>query len=171
MDPDIVASIYFPVHLQDPKERVQAYLDAYKEQGPKHDSFDADLMRNIRLVSATAKPSAKIVFEFDVHPRFCSKSNNMHGGAVALMADMGTTMAVAPLSSKDFWHFGGVSRVLSVSYLRPIPKSITLLVKCKVVQIGKTNATIHMKAYNKANNTLLCVAEHSKTWVDIRQRM
>jgi acyl-coenzyme A thioesterase PaaI-like protein len=52
---------------------------------------------------------------------------------------MCTTMATAPIAKKDFWHFGGVSRIITVSYLRPIPKGITLLVKCKVVQIGKTN--------------------------------
>ena len=48
-------------------------------------------------------------------------------------------MATAPIARKDFWHFGGVSRIITVSYLRPIPKGITLLVKCKVIQIGKTN--------------------------------
>lgn len=37
MDPAELASIYFPIQLTDPKERVQAYLDAYKEQEPKGD--------------------------------------------------------------------------------------------------------------------------------------
>jgi uncharacterized protein (TIGR00369 family) len=96
-------------------------------------------MQNIRVVSATAKPTAKIVLELDVLPIFCSRSNNMHGGAMALLVDMATTMAVMPISTKDFWHFGGVSRIISVSYLRPIKKGITLLIKCKVVQIGKNN--------------------------------
>ena len=59
---------------------------------------------------------------------------------------MCTTMATAPIAKKDFWHFGGVSRIITVSYLRPIAKGITLVVKCKVVQIGKTNCkfcTVH----------------------------
>lgn len=96
-------------------------------------------MRNFRLIDATATPVSRVVLEFDVLPAFCSKSNNMHGGAVALLTDMATTMATAPIARKDFWHFGGVSRIITVSYLRPIPKGITLLVKCKVVQIGRTN--------------------------------
>lgn len=37
MDPAELASIYFPIQFTDPKERVQAYLDAYKEQEPKGD--------------------------------------------------------------------------------------------------------------------------------------
>jgi hypothetical protein len=48
-------------------------------------TFDAALMRNIRLIDAAATPTSKVVFEFDVLPAFCSKSNNMHGGAVACM--------------------------------------------------------------------------------------
>jgi acyl-coenzyme A thioesterase PaaI-like protein len=48
-------------------------------------------------------------------------------------------MAAAPISRKDFWHFGGVSRTLSVTYLRPIQKGITIIVKCKVIQIGKNH--------------------------------
>jgi hypothetical protein len=37
MDPAEAASIYFPIHIADPKERVQAYLDAYKENEAKAD--------------------------------------------------------------------------------------------------------------------------------------
>ena len=37
MDPAEAASIYFPIHISDPKERVQAYLDAYKEDEVKGD--------------------------------------------------------------------------------------------------------------------------------------
>jgi uncharacterized protein (TIGR00369 family) len=101
-------------------------------------------MQNIRLVDAQANPTSKVTFEFDVLAAFCSKSNNMHGGAVALLTDMATTMATIPIARKDFWHFGGVSRIITVSYLRPIPKGITLLVKCKLVQIGKTNCMFRL---------------------------
>jgi len=37
MDPAEAASIYFPIHILDPKERVQEYLNAYKENEAKGD--------------------------------------------------------------------------------------------------------------------------------------
>lgn len=41
----------------------------------------------------------------------------------------------------------------------------------RVLTVVFVAAVIHMKVYNKANKALLCTGEHSKTWVDIRQRM
>ena len=61
----------------------------------------------------------------------------MHGGAVSLIIDMATTLSQAPLAAPGFWEFGGVSRTLSVTYLRPIPKNMAILVICDVVQVGK----------------------------------
>jgi acyl-coenzyme A thioesterase PaaI-like protein len=50
---------------------------------------------------------------------------------------MCTSMSVAPLSTETGWHFGGVSRNLNVSYLRPVPVGITVHVVCEVANLGK----------------------------------
>jgi acyl-coenzyme A thioesterase 13 len=94
-------------------------------------------MRDLRFVSATAKPSATAIFELTIVPSQCNRMNNLHGGAAALIIDMCTTMTVAPISRADFWLFGGVSRLLSVTFLRPVGVGTVVVIECEVIQIGK----------------------------------
>lgn len=78
-------------------------------------------------------------------------------------------MAVAPLSKASGWHFGGVSRNLNVSYLRPVPCGIQVHVVCQVASLGKQLATITAKMQTE-DGKLLCLAQHDKVWVDIAAR-
>lgn len=87
---------------------------------------------------------------------------NMHGGAVALVFDMTTTMCAAPLARRDFWWFGGVSRTLSVTYMRPVRMGTTVEINCEVLQMGERLATIRGEFRDKADGKLLCVCEHNK---------
>jgi acyl-coenzyme A thioesterase 13 len=91
---------------------------------------------HLKLVSATAVPKVTAVFEFKVVRALCNRLDNMHGGAISLVYDMCTTMAMAPVSKLDFWFFGGVSRTLSVTFLRPVKLGMEILVECELVQIG-----------------------------------
>lgn len=131
------------------------------------------MMRKIRLVSAEAAPSsgpssaddpwqARAVFELEVLPEMCNPMDNMHGGAVATIADMATTMAAAPASEKGFWEFGGVSRTLSVTYLAPMPKGSTVLVDCKLVSVGGRLSLIRCAFKDRDSKALLALAEHGK---------
>lgn len=61
----------------------------------------------------------------------------LHGGAAAMIVDMCTTAAQAPVARPGYWVFGGVSRTLSVTYLRPMPKGTEILIACEVMQVGK----------------------------------
>lgn len=80
--------------------------------------FDLRLMQNIRVISARVTDIAKegmaahCTFEIEVLPQFCNRMDNMHGGCVALLADMATTMCTAPVSKEDFWRFGGMTCIL-----------------------------------------------------------
>lgn len=96
-------------------------------------------MRAIRVIGATLdskSQEATTIFELDVVPGLCSPMERMHGGAMALLVDMATTMAAAPISSEGWWEFGGVSRTLSVTYLRPTMMNTTIVVECVVRGIG-----------------------------------
>ncbi|KAJ6195928.1 HotDog domain-containing protein [Bipolaris maydis] len=73
---------------------------------------------------------AEATFELEVIPQLCNPMNNMHGGAMALLVDMTTTMAGAPISRQGWWEFGGVSRTLSVTYVRPALLGTTVAVTC-----------------------------------------
>jgi len=94
------------------------------------------MTQHLQLVSSTGPPKVTSVFELEVTPAFGNRMGNMHGGAIALVYDMCTTMTVAPLSREDFWWFGGVSRVLSVTYLRPVKVGMCIRIECEVLQMG-----------------------------------
>lgn len=94
---------------------------------------------HLKIFSASILPNktATATFSMVVPGEFCNRTGMMHGGAVSLTVDMATTLAQAPLAAPGFWEFGGVSRTLSVTYLRPIPKNLEILIVCEVVQVGK----------------------------------
>lgn len=98
-------------------------------------------MRTMRVVSATAHTTgseqAHCIFHLEILPGFCNPMGNMHGGAVALLADMATSMATAPISQPGWWEFGGVSRTLQVTYLKPVVKGTTVEVECFLRGVGK----------------------------------
>ena len=104
-------------------------------------------MNSIKIISADQNPDgdsqtsdptlARAVFLLEVVPGLCNPMQNMHGGAVALLADMATTMATAPASQPGFWAFGGVSRTLSVNYISPIGGGSTIRVECVLRRLGK----------------------------------
>jgi acyl-coenzyme A thioesterase 13 len=94
------------------------------------------MVDHLELIDAAATPNATVKFEMAVTPALGSRMGNMHGGAIALVYDMCTTMCAAPLARKDFWWFGGVSRTLSVTYLRPVKVGMRIVVECEVLQIG-----------------------------------
>lgn len=97
---------------------------------------EALLTKHLTIVSATVPPHVTATFEMDIKPMYGSRMGNAQGGAIALIHDMCTTMAMAPFSTKDFWLFGGVSRVLSTTYLRPTKVGMRVVIECEVLQIG-----------------------------------
>ena len=59
-------------------------------------------------------------------------SGNLHGGAQATLLDIVTSYAVACAARKGFWETSGVTRVLSVSYLRPAPTGTEVVIEGEV---------------------------------------
>lgn len=133
-------------------------------------------MRNIRVISAESAPSsqdgwtARALFELEAVPALCNPMENMHGGAVALIADMATTMAAAPVSTKSFWQFGGVSRSLNVTFLAPMPMHSVVEIDCKLVSAGKRLSLIHCEFRDKTSKAVLAVGEHGKVAAGVQVR-
>lgn len=125
-------------------------------------------MRNhVNIESATSTTDKTIaIFSMKASPVFTNRMGNMHGGAVAMIFDMCTTMCAAPLARKDYWVFGGVSRVLSITYLRPVRVEMELLIECEVLQHGSRLITIRGQMRNKDDGKLLAVAEHTKASIN-----
>ena len=103
-------------------------------------TFDLPLMRTyLKVVDASKLPNNTAVASFSMiaPSEFCNRTGMLHGGAVAMIVDMATTLAQAPLAAPGYWEFGGVSRTLTVTYLRPIPKDTEILIVCEVLQVGR----------------------------------
>lgn len=61
----------------------------------------------------------------------------VHGGAVSTLFDATGGFPFVPVSKPGFWETSGVSRSLNVTYLRPIPLGMTILVENELVHAGK----------------------------------
>lgn len=128
------------------------------------------MREHISVVSATKTGDrATAVFEMKATPEFSSRMGNMHGGAIALIYDMCTTMTAAPLAREDFWWFGGVSRSLSITFLRPVRQNMEILIECEILQQGSRLSTIRGQMRDKSTGSLLSVAEHNKASIDFAQ--
>ena len=99
------------------------------------------MCRDLRLISATAPPKVTGTFELDVTPAYTNRLEVMHGGAAAMVHDICTTITQAGVSRKNFWQFGGVSRVLSITYLRPVKAGMCVRIECEVLQVGSKSVT------------------------------
>ncbi|KAK5173048.1 uncharacterized protein LTR77_003170 [Saxophila tyrrhenica] len=163
------------ISIQDPKARVQAYIDLYRRNGIDEEPFDSLLMRTIRVTTArtcdlvTEGMAAQCTFELEVLSQFCNRMGNMHGGCVALLADMSTTMTTAPVAKEGFWVFGGVSRTLNVTYLQPVKQGAVLEIECMLRSIGKRLSTTQCLIREKRTGKLLAMGEHGKSALSDQQ--
>ncbi|KIX96714.1 uncharacterized protein Z520_07433 [Fonsecaea multimorphosa CBS 102226] len=160
----------FAIEIADPVQRIEEFMNRYRRE-PVAEGFEESLMtRDLSVVSATGPPNVTTaVFEMDIIPMYGTRMGNASGAAITLIHDMCTTMAMAPLARQDFWHFGGVSRVLSVTYLRPTKVGTTVLIECEVLQVGARFATIRGSIKDKATGDLLSVCEHNKASIIFRE--
>lgn len=90
-----------------------------------------------KVPQAERGPEATATFELEVTPDLCNPMGNMHGGAVATLADMVTSLAVAAVAEEGWWEFSGVSRTLAVTYVRPTPLGITIRIECQVQSLSR----------------------------------
>ncbi|GAB7356923.1 hypothetical protein MBLNU459_g7773t1 [Dothideomycetes sp. NU459] len=153
------------------KERVQRLLDAVNMDA---ENFTIPFFANtpqtaedtvpMTVVSAESPTptTAKVVFSW-VIPRFYGNpSGNLHGGAAATIYDILTSVAMAPIGRPGFWVFSGVSRVLSVTYIRPAPVGEKVLIECEVVHTGKKMAAIRGVMRRERDGAVLSLCEHDK---------
>ena len=61
----------------------------------------------------------------------------LHGGATATIFDDLTSGVLAIVAKKDFWQFSGVSRTLTVNYLKPVFVAEVIIVEAEIVDIGQ----------------------------------
>lgn len=77
-----------------------------------------------------------------------------------------TTTALAPIAQPGFWAFAGVTRTLSVTYIRPIPAGEEILIESEVVHAGKRLCTIKGIMRRKKDGAVMATCEHGKVSID-----
>lgn len=104
----------------------------------------------------------ELIFKYTVMPELCNVMGNCHGGAIATMIDVATTLAISGLD-KDLRH--SVSVDLRTHYMRPIPTNSTIYIHCKVPKHGKTLSFSNADIYNEQYEQL-CSSDHIKAMMD-----
>ena len=90
----------------------------------------------------------------------------MHGGAIATMLDNLTACTLFTIAKEGFWANTGVTRNLSLTYLRPILMGAKVVVECEVVQAGKTLALIKGTVKRVEDGAICVLCEHSRVRTD-----
>ncbi|KAK1836617.1 HotDog domain-containing protein [Podospora conica] len=138
------------------------------EQEPDFKEWTTSLLPTLKLLSTNPSlPSPSLVFEFTPTSAHLNGLQNMHGGAIASLFDFCTSSVLALVSRPGHYHFWGVSRTLSTSYLRPIPEGTKLLVECEAVAVGRQMA--HLRGVLRGaegKGVVYAVCEHGKVNVD-----
>ncbi|KAF2841670.1 hypothetical protein M501DRAFT_1000942 [Patellaria atrata CBS 101060] len=144
---------------------VQAMFDRYKLLASKrkagHIDFDNYVMNNLKLIDAS--PKGTVEYQFTIPQNYSNLNDVMHGGAAGVIFDMCTTTALCPLAKPGQWEFmGGVTRTLSLSYLRPVPLNVTVRIKSVVIQAGRTMAMIQGQMTSRDGKIVYVTCEHHK---------
>ncbi|KAF2856551.1 hypothetical protein T440DRAFT_549922 [Plenodomus tracheiphilus IPT5] len=146
-----------------PEQKVKAWFEYCSAED--YDYHDASVARFLKLEEVTFSPTgeATTVFSFIVPRELANANGSLHGGAVALIFDLTTSLSIVAQSRKGFWDGGHVSRTLNCTFLRPAPEGTKIFVESKVVHLGKRMAqtTGTMKLGSK-DGKVAYTCEHGK---------
>jgi uncharacterized protein (TIGR00369 family) len=130
---------------------------------------------SLKLISVSVDPkdpmNASTVFELTVPQILCNASGNLHGGAVALVFDICTSMTVVAASKEDFWDAGHVSRALNCQYIRPAPLGTVLLVENEIVHLGRSLGQLKGTMRRKDNGKICYTCVHDKVQVTGKEKL
>ncbi|KAF5000965.1 hypothetical protein FGRMN_1335 [Fusarium graminum] len=109
-----------------PEDKIRAWLQITRDESgtSKQGDWMNTLIPHLEFVSSNVEgPHPSCVFSYTVQPDNCNRLQNLHGGCAATLFDWCTTLPIALVNKPGFWQHLGVSRTLSVTYMRPVPKS------------------------------------------------
>ncbi|KAL1969943.1 hypothetical protein VTN77DRAFT_7453 [Rasamsonia byssochlamydoides] len=140
---------------------------SYLGSGEKQESWDIDLARaNVRFEFATKGPPARVSYRLFVTPNMTNRMGSLHGGCAATLVDNLSTTILIGVSKPGLFQYGGVSRNLNVTYLRPVPLGKEIRVICEVVHVGRRLALLKAEIRRVDNDELCVVADHQKANTD-----
>lgn len=162
------------LNSEDARENMQSFL-RYHANSISKTNFDRAFYKSVTTRSAVVMDKARgipaqAVFSFNVPATYTNQPEGSsrlttHGGAIAMFFDMLTSLAIMACDFEG-WESTGVSRGLSVTYLRPPIEGEACLVEAEVVQIGRRLAVVRGVMKREADGVLLATCEHHKYMAD-----
>ena len=95
--------------------------------------------------------------ELEVTSELTNRFGTLHGGCVATLVDVLTTVALLTMTTR-----GGVSTDLSCSYCAPARLGERVTVTCEVVKMGKTLAWMECRVRRKGDGETVATGRHTK---------
>ncbi|CAO3661122.1 unnamed protein product [Umbelopsis vinacea] len=126
-------------------------------------TWDSSISANLTITEA--RPNF-LVFEFIVGDDHINGIGNLHGGCVATLIDLCSSLAILVSGEKmSAWRSPGVSTELAVSYITGAPAGAKLRVENELLRAGKTLANLYTKIYDESGR--LCYSgTHTKFCLD-----
>ncbi|KAL8382696.1 hypothetical protein RB595_006469 [Gaeumannomyces hyphopodioides] len=157
----------------DAKTTIQKAFDAHG----KFSDYTIPFFPHVELISAsgprprgdaggTEDPLVTATYRYTVPKSHCNRLGSLHGGAAATLYDFATTLPLVLISRPGFWEQMGVSRSLSVTYVRPAPAGTTILVECQVIAVGGRLCALRGVMRREDNGQVLSTCEHGKVNID-----
>ncbi|KAF8544563.1 HotDog domain-containing protein [Trichophaea hybrida] len=125
------------------------------------DLVDYRMMRDLKLIDA--RPEGRSVWSLTIPRYLCNLNLSLHGGGAAVLLDMCTMSALGPLAKDKFWVFlGGVTRSLSITYIRDCPEGTPVIIDSTVAQAGRTMALIRGEIKSPDGKVVYVTCDHNK---------
>ncbi|KAI9268928.1 HotDog domain-containing protein [Phascolomyces articulosus] len=139
VNPDVVKN--FP--------RIYELIIKFTEYGIKTPTWQEKITDEISIVDA--EPN-KLVWEYKPRSDHCNPYQTVHGGCVATVIDVCSSIAILTHNGKVRWLHLGITTSLSITYFRGIRSGQTTRIECNVLHVGKTLATVATKIYDQDGN-------------------
>ncbi|ORY11548.1 HotDog domain-containing protein [Clohesyomyces aquaticus] len=147
-------------------EKANRWFKTASEEG--YDGHDSTLPEHLTLISADSTPTpshphhSTTTFSLTIPSSLCNMSGSLHGGAVALIFDICTSVTISAVSKEGFWDHGHVSRTLNCTYLRPAKEGEKMLVESKVVHLGRRMGVVKGVIRGESDGKVYYTCEHGK---------
>lgn len=152
--------------------KVLPYLKSFtKRLNFGKDLFSMDhltLCQNNSIESTDKKKSiilqdSDILFRYKIHPGTLNYWGAMHGGSIATLIDISTTISITAM---DKGNRKNVSIELSTDYISPIRPENDVFLICKLGKVGKTIAYTTCELYQSNNLSILATGSHTKAMLE-----
>ncbi|KAL5336222.1 HotDog domain-containing protein [Aspergillus crustosus] len=165
--PSEIAGLTVPDRpLTDFEEHVYKIAQQLARRDPEQETWDIDIAAlNLTFHSASRNP-AEITFLLTIAPEHTNVLGNLHGGCAATIFDILSSMILLGASKPGVFEFGGVSRHLDVTYLRPVPVGTTVKLVSRMVHMGKRLALMRSEIVRVDDGAVCIVSDHEKANTD-----